>query len=766
MASPTTRGKYKKQALGEGLNTWGLTSGLNGLFDVMDEALHGVNEITLTGTAYTLTSTNYTTNDIRFRQFKFTGNFAATITIPATQNWWIIENATGQTLTFDNGSNSATLANTFYGLLTTNGTTVSMLTLPDGTNVATVANAIGSVNTVAGAIGNVNTVAGLNSEIALLGTADAVADMNTLAVADVISDMNTLATPDIVSDMNTLAVADVVSDMNTLATADVVSDMNTLATADIVADMNALATTAVINDMALLGDAAVIADMALLADADVISDMNTLATADVVADMNTLATADVVADMNTLATADVVADMNTLATADVVSDMNTLATADVVADMNTLGTADVVNDMNVLGTAANVTHMATLADIQDGTVATNAITTVATNVADVTNYSSTYLGPKSSAPTQRNDGTALQAGDLVFRTDLDQMQVRNAANNAWATVAVTASNFLTVANNLSDLNSAATARTNLGLGSIATQASATVLQTSNNLSDVTAATARTNLGLGSIATQASNSVSITGGAISGITDLAVADGGTGVGTHTQYGVLVGAGTGAVHSTAAGTAGQVLTAQAGANPVWADAAGGGAWTYIATAGTTSASDISFNQIFSSSYDVYLFVGTKIKPVGVNNKTLQFIFKTGSGNTAQTGDWIWQIDYGGSTSGNNTYNSISTGNSDNNEMLINYETQDSGDSGFNLNQNFYMYCFPNDNTLRASGGSAVANYPQVITHGISTSDYNSGTVNKCHGIGMWRDSTAVTGCKFMYDGGANIYGDIDAYGLKFS
>ena len=60
MASPTTRGKYKKQALGEGLNTWGLASGLNGLFDVMDEALHGVNEIALSSTAYTLTSTLYT----------------------------------------------------------------------------------------------------------------------------------------------------------------------------------------------------------------------------------------------------------------------------------------------------------------------------------------------------------------------------------------------------------------------------------------------------------------------------------------------------------------------------------------------------------------------------------------------------------------------------------------------------------------------------------------------------------------------------------
>ena len=43
----------------------------------------------------------------------------------------------------------------------------------------------------------------------------------------------------------------------------------------------------------------------------------------------------------------------------------------------------------------------------------------------------------------------------------------------------------------------------------------------------TTANARTNLGLGSIATQNANAVAITGGSITGITDLAVADGGTG-----------------------------------------------------------------------------------------------------------------------------------------------------------------------------------------------------------------------------------------------
>lgn len=74
------------------------------------------------------------------------------------------------------------------------------------------------------------------------------------------------------------------------------------------------------------------------------------------------------------------------------------------------------------------------------------------------------------------------------------------------------------------------------------------LLAANNLSDVAAvATSRTNLGLGTMAVQNANAVAITGGSIAGITDLAVADGGTGASTAAGARTNLGLGTMAVQN---------------------------------------------------------------------------------------------------------------------------------------------------------------------------------------------------------------------------
>lgn len=108
---------------------------------------------------------------------------------------------------------------------------------------------------------------------------------------------------------------------------------------------------------------------------------------------------------------------------------------------------------------------------------------------------------------------------------------------------------LLAANNLSDVDNAATSRTNLGLGTAAVKAAGNangnvplvddvaglangeaLFATASGIESKTAAASRTALGLGSMATQSAAAVAITGGSITGITDLAVADGGTGAST--------------------------------------------------------------------------------------------------------------------------------------------------------------------------------------------------------------------------------------------
>ena len=65
---------------------------------------------------------------------------------------------------------------------------------------------------------------------------------------------------------------------------------------------------------------------------------------------------------------------------------------------------------------------------------------------------------------------------------------------------------------------------------------------------------------------ASSNMTITGGSVTNITDLLVADGGTGVSTLTDGGILLGSGTSPITATAQPTNGQVLIGSTGNDPV--------------------------------------------------------------------------------------------------------------------------------------------------------------------------------------------------------
>lgn len=110
------------------------------------------------------------------------------------------------------------------------------------------------------------------------------------------------------------------------------------------------------------------------------------------------------------------------------------------------------------------------------------------------------------------------------------------------------------------------------------------LLSANNLNDVAnSATSRTNLGLGTMAVQNASAVAITGGSITGITDLAIADGGTGQSTQTaamnalsptttKGDILVDNGSDVIR-LAVGSEGQVLKARnaAASGVAWQDSA---------------------------------------------------------------------------------------------------------------------------------------------------------------------------------------------------
>lgn len=304
-------------------------------------------------------------------------------------------------------------------------------TTSDQTNINTVSGISGNITTVAGIAANVTTVAGVAANV----TTVAGISGNVTTVAGISSDVTTVAS----NNANVTTVATNIASVNTCAT-----DINKIITTandlnEAVSEIEVCANN--ITNIDLVGNN--IANVNALG--PIAADITTVAgiSADVQAVENIAANVTTVAGIsgNVTTVAGISANVTSVATNS--ANINTVATN--IANVNTVGGIS-ANVTTVAGISANVTTVAgnsanitTVAGIS-GNVTTVAgisadVTTVATNVADITNYADTYLGPKASDPSTRNDTTALQDGDLYFNTTIDQMKVYN--GSLWQSVGST-----------------------------------------------------------------------------------------------------------------------------------------------------------------------------------------------------------------------------------------------------------------------------------------------------------------------------------------
>ena len=265
----------------------------------------------------------------------------------------------------------------------------------------------GHINTVSGIQANVSTVAGISSDVT--------------AVAGIASDV--AAVENIKA--NITAVAGDATDIGAVAAK--------------ATQIGLLGTSAVVADLAILGTSAIVADMAILGTSDVVADLNTLGTSDVVSDMNTLAAVSgnitTVAGVasNVTAVASNASNINAVAgnasninaavasasSASTSKDAAAASAATATTKANTATAQAAIATTKAQGTAAD--RVATAADVVSS--ASNAASAAAT----FDSFDDRYLGPKSSAPSQDNDGNSLVVGALYFDSSNNVMRVYTAS---------------------------------------------------------------------------------------------------------------------------------------------------------------------------------------------------------------------------------------------------------------------------------------------------------------------------------------------------
>jgi hypothetical protein len=151
--------------------------------------------------------------------------------------------------------------------------------------------------------------------------------------------------------------------------------------------------------------------------------------------------------------------------------------------------------------------------------------------------------------------------------------------------------------------------------------------------------------LGTMSTQNANNVNITGGSITGITDLAVADGGTGRSTLTANNVVLGNGTSAVNFVAPSTSGNLLVSN---GTTWTSAtlASSGVKLGLGITGevwNNVTGSRSFNTTYTNSYGYPIMVSASTNYMGGSQQLLAYV------NGMLVAFWKWQFNGAGAVGG---------------------------------------------------------------------------------------------------------------------
>lgn len=287
--------------------------------------------------------------------------------------------------------------------------------------IQTVAGISGNVTSVAGISGNVTTVAGISAQVtAVAGDAVdigvvAANSANVSTVASISADVSSVA----VNNANVTSVATDITNVNLVGSN--INNVNTVA--GITGNITTVATDSV--------------------------SIGTVAT-------NIAAVTSVsnnIADVN-VAAANITDIQNAAANAATATTQATAASASAAA-ASTSETNAATSEANAAASASSALTAQTAAEAARDSA-----------LSAYDSFDDRYLGVKSSDPTLDNDGNALVGGSLYYNSIDQAMKVYT--GSTWVAAYASLSGALLVTNNLSDLNDAASARGNLGLGSAAT----------------------------------------------------------------------------------------------------------------------------------------------------------------------------------------------------------------------------------------------------------------------------------------------------------